>query len=117
MPTVGFELTVSTGERPHTFALDRVANGTGLVLYHERKYSMSYKRRIRYERDKSSSHYLSKTLCEIFKTKRCAKEVSMRLNRVLAFPQLEITVLNLQQYPYEGRSVVLSWNDGALGQN
>ena len=117
MPAVGFEPTISTGERPHTYALDRVATGTSLVIYHEQKYCMSYKRRTRYEHDKPSSHYLSQTLCEIFKTKRCAKEVSMRLNQVLVFPQLEIIVLNLQQYPYEGRSVELSWNGGTMGQN
>jgi len=26
---VGFELTISTGERPQTYALDRAASGTG----------------------------------------------------------------------------------------
>ena len=35
MPTVGFELTVSAGERPQTRALDRAATGTGFPnLYH-----------------------------------------------------------------------------------
>ena len=29
MPPVGFELTVSAGEWPQTYALDRVATGTG----------------------------------------------------------------------------------------
>ena len=29
MPPVGFEPTVSAGERPKTYALDRAANGTG----------------------------------------------------------------------------------------
>ena len=29
MPPVGFELTVSAGGRPQTYALDRVATGTG----------------------------------------------------------------------------------------
>jgi len=28
---VGFELTVSAGERPQTYALDRAATGTGAV--------------------------------------------------------------------------------------
>jgi len=29
MPTVGFEPTISAGERPQTYALDRAAPGTG----------------------------------------------------------------------------------------
>jgi hypothetical protein len=31
MPSVGFETTISTGERPQTYALDRAANGTDLL--------------------------------------------------------------------------------------
>ena len=31
MPPVGFEPTISVGERPKTYALDRVATGTGIV--------------------------------------------------------------------------------------
>jgi hypothetical protein len=31
MPPVGFEATVSAGERPQTYALDRAANGNGTV--------------------------------------------------------------------------------------
>ena len=30
MPPVGFEPTISTGERPQTYALDRAATGTGI---------------------------------------------------------------------------------------
>jgi len=34
MPPVGFELTISAGERPHTYTLDRAVTGTGgLVNY------------------------------------------------------------------------------------
>jgi len=29
MAPVGFELTISAGERPQTYALDRAATGTG----------------------------------------------------------------------------------------
>ena len=29
MPPVGFEPTISAGERPHTYTLDRTATGTG----------------------------------------------------------------------------------------
>jgi len=29
MPTAGFEPTISAGERPQTYALDRVARATG----------------------------------------------------------------------------------------
>ena len=32
MPPVGFEPTISAGERPHTYALDRAATGDGLML-------------------------------------------------------------------------------------
>ena len=31
MPTVGFEPSISAGERPQTYALDRAATGTGAV--------------------------------------------------------------------------------------
>ena len=34
MPPVGFEPTISTGERPKTYALDRAATGTGTYVYH-----------------------------------------------------------------------------------
>ena len=36
MPPVGFEPTISAGERPKTYAFDRVATGTGVSLtyYH-----------------------------------------------------------------------------------
>ena len=32
MPRVGFEPTISAGERPKTYALDRAATGTGINL-------------------------------------------------------------------------------------
>ena len=32
MPRVGFEPTISAGERPKTYALDRAATGTGSEL-------------------------------------------------------------------------------------
>ena len=32
MPHVGFEPTISAGERPQTYALDRAATGTGHIL-------------------------------------------------------------------------------------
>ena len=32
MPPVGFEPTISAGERPHMYALDRAATGTGIVI-------------------------------------------------------------------------------------
>jgi hypothetical protein len=34
MPPVGFELTISAGERPQTDALERAATGTGLFEYY-----------------------------------------------------------------------------------
>ena len=33
MPPVGFEPTISKGERPQTYALDRAATGTGIYIY------------------------------------------------------------------------------------
>ena len=33
MPPVGFEPTISAGERPKTYALDRAATGTGKFIY------------------------------------------------------------------------------------
>ena len=33
MPPVGFESTISTGERPYTYTLDRTATGTGSYQY------------------------------------------------------------------------------------
>jgi len=33
MPPVGYELTISAGERPQTYALDRVATGTGTLSH------------------------------------------------------------------------------------
>ena len=33
MPHVGFEPTISAGERPQTYALDRAATGTGIDHY------------------------------------------------------------------------------------
>ena len=32
MPPVGFEPTISTGERTQTYALDRAATGTGKII-------------------------------------------------------------------------------------
>jgi len=34
MPPVRFEPTISAGERPKTYALDRAATGTGIILYY-----------------------------------------------------------------------------------
>jgi hypothetical protein len=33
MPTVRFEHTISVGERPQTYALDRAATGTGTNMF------------------------------------------------------------------------------------
>ena len=33
MPPAGFEHTISVGERPQTYALDREATGTGVISY------------------------------------------------------------------------------------
>jgi hypothetical protein len=39
MPTVGFQPTISAGERPKTYALDRVASGTGRIQTKKAKQS------------------------------------------------------------------------------
>ena len=40
MPPVGFELTISAGERPQTYALDPAATGTGMLLIYRRVISL-----------------------------------------------------------------------------
>jgi len=43
MPPVGFKPTISTGERPQTYALDHAANGTGTYpLYTDQKYPKAH---------------------------------------------------------------------------
>ena len=37
MPPAGFAPTISAGERPQTYALDRAATGTGAVLFYSHK--------------------------------------------------------------------------------
>jgi hypothetical protein len=32
MPPAGFETTISAGERPKTYALDRAVTGTGMMM-------------------------------------------------------------------------------------
>ena len=38
MPPEGFEPTISAGERPQTYALDRAATGTGIYTVYIRPY-------------------------------------------------------------------------------
>ena len=40
-PTVGIEPTISAGERPKTYALDRTATGTGTKNYYINKFSIN----------------------------------------------------------------------------
>ena len=50
MPRVGFEPTISAGERPKTYALDRAATGTGIksistlmyTVWHVDKYKITF---------------------------------------------------------------------------
>ena len=42
MPPVGFEPTITAGERPQTYALDRAAIGIGTFLIILPKYNPSY---------------------------------------------------------------------------
>ena len=49
MSLVGFEPAVSAGERPQTYALDRAATGTGVIIHINRvnplQFSATYFRR------------------------------------------------------------------------
>ena len=47
MPPVRFEPTISAGERPQTYALDRAATGTGLILLYQNKKKNYTKTRFR----------------------------------------------------------------------
>jgi len=40
MPPVGFEPTISAGERPQTHVLDRAATGTGFYVHHQEFFSL-----------------------------------------------------------------------------
>ena len=42
MPPVGFEPTISAGERPHTYALDHTATGTGFSSSHTKLIFISF---------------------------------------------------------------------------
>jgi len=42
MPPVGFEPTISAGERPQTYALDRALTGTGYCLGYNNLYIVMY---------------------------------------------------------------------------
>jgi hypothetical protein len=37
-----FEPTILAGERPHTYALDRAATGTGMAVHYEKKTHFKY---------------------------------------------------------------------------
>jgi len=82
MPTVGFEPTISAGERPQTYALDRVATGTAFSFITDHKfvhlpYHFTYAtfpthRAHHYFKSTSYVIYLANsncTLLRIFKTK------------------------------------------------
>ena len=50
MPPVDFEPTISAGERPQTYALDRAATGTGDDVWPgQRKHVLVYNRRSMYQ--------------------------------------------------------------------
>ena len=49
MHPVGFEPTISAGERPKTYALDRAATGTGSDLLDTLKTSTSYSQNVQKE--------------------------------------------------------------------
>ena len=42
MPPLGFESTISAGERPQTYALDRAATGTGIYKTYNTHYIVTY---------------------------------------------------------------------------
>ena len=42
MPAVGFEPTISAGERPQTYALDRAATRTDMYIYIREDYIVKF---------------------------------------------------------------------------
>ena len=46
MTPVGFEPTISAGERPKTYALDRAATGTGITHLYKRKICAAHHKEI-----------------------------------------------------------------------
>jgi hypothetical protein len=46
MPLAGFEPTISAGERPQTYALDRAATGTGVFQFFAQKYRVKVYRTV-----------------------------------------------------------------------
>ena len=60
MPPVGFEPTISAGERPKTYALDRAATGTGLytsVKYLKGNYAIMQDFALGMEKRKDSQRF------------------------------------------------------------
>jgi len=42
MAPLGFEPTISAGERPKTYALDRAVTGTGLIVGYRVKFAFTF---------------------------------------------------------------------------
>jgi len=61
MPPVGFEPTISAGERPQTYALDRAVTGTGRMRYFS--FLNSYKRGRNERNYEKSDMYTYVMLC------------------------------------------------------
>jgi hypothetical protein len=53
MPPLGFEPTISAGERPKTYALDRAATGTGKNKQHTREMT-----RVSLDKLQAGKHYI-----------------------------------------------------------
>ena len=79
MPPVGFEPTISAGERPQTYALDRAATGTGgivvlLSLYHgmalQTRYKIMYNLHRQYLAVRITHFYITEEILEYRTTKR-----------------------------------------------
>ena len=67
MPPVGFEPTISAGERPQTYALEHAATGTGGMVFSSTKYDCTFTHfsfQTYTLRDKvKAKHNASRTLC------------------------------------------------------
>ena len=63
MPPVGFEPTISAGERPKTYALDRAATGNGyskwVPLRKKKRLETTYRQLSRLIRDLGMSHHVT----------------------------------------------------------
>ena len=84
MPPVGFEPTISAGERPQTYALDRAATETGHYT------------QVSWENSYTLQEVRSKNLLEMLRLLTCVREVALCAG--LCFFPLRLFVFFLSPY-------------------